>query len=53
MYSPWGFGYATIFLVVLPRMHNRVVRLNKNTQLCVNPRDQKKKKNVHHYHVKE
>ncbi len=22
-----------------PRMHNRVVRLNKNTQLCVNPWD--------------
>ncbi len=38
---------------VITRMHNRVVRLNKNTQLRVNPRDQFFRKNVHHYHVKE
>ncbi len=35
------------------RIHNRVIRLNKNTQLCVNPWDQFSCKFKHHYHAKE
>ncbi len=34
-------------------MHNRVVRLNKNTQLCVDPWHQFSRNYNHHYHVKE
>ncbi len=50
--TAWSINQNVLHtLYIRSRMHDRVVRLNKNTQLCVNPWDEFSHKFVHHYNV--